>query len=71
MSKLAKKLHDYAAKHYEDGWDMFVECYDEDDLEEFVDGLNNWAEVKEMAEKMVAVWDDRRAEADYQIKAGG
>jgi hypothetical protein len=71
MTALAKKLHDYAAKHYEDGWDTFVECYDMDDFEDFVLGLENWAEVKEMAERLVSVWEDRRAEADYQIKAGG
>jgi hypothetical protein len=26
MTRLAKKLHSYAEKHYEEGWDTFVEC---------------------------------------------
>jgi hypothetical protein len=71
MSKLAKKLSDYAKKHYEDGWDFFVECYDDEDYEEFVEGLGDWKAVKEMAEHLVAAREDQRAEANYQIKAGG
>lgn len=70
MGELAKKLHDYAEAHYEYGFDFFVECGMEY-CEEFVDGLETWEEVLDLAKSIVGVIEDRRADAEYHIKAGG
>jgi len=67
---LAKKLHDYASEHYNDGWDHYVECGMEY-CREFVGELETWKAVFEMAEKINSAIDDKRAEANYQIDAGG
>jgi len=61
------KLKAYAEAHYNEGWDTFVETYEDEELEEFVEGLESWAEVLEMAEKLVSVWEDRRADAAHEI----
>ena len=63
QAELAKKLKAYAADHYEDGFDAFVECYDDDELAEFVGDLKTWDEVLDLAKSIVSVWEDRRADA--------
>jgi len=63
--QLAQKLKAYAAEHYEDGFDSFVECYEDDELEEFVGDLETWEAVLDMAKAIVSVWEDRRADAAY------
>ena len=68
--ELAQMLHDYAEDHYNEGWDHYVECGMEYCVE-FVGNLESWEAVFEMAEQINSVLDDQRAEANYQIKAGG
>ena len=63
--ELAMKLKAYAADHYEDGFDSFVECYDDEELAEFVGDLQTWDEVLELAKSIVSVWEDRRADAAH------
>jgi len=63
--ELAAKLKAYAADHYEDGFDGFVECYDDEELAEFVGDLQTWDEVLDLAKSIVSVWEDRRADAAH------
>jgi len=67
---LARKLHEYAKPRYNDGWDFFVECGIEY-CREFCDGLETWPEVLAMAERIVDATEDQRADARYEIEAGG
>ena len=71
MNPLAKKLKDYAEAHYNEGWDTFVECFEDDEYEEFVGEAATWKEVKAAAEDFNSVIAERRADAAYEIKAGG
>ena len=59
----AKKL---AEDNYDNGYDAFVECYDDEDWEKFVKDhngkLQSWSEVKARMKEMVVFWADRRAD---------
>jgi len=69
--ELAMKLKAHAEKHYDEGWDTFVECYEDSEYVEFVGDMTTWAEVLAMAEDINSVTNDRRADARYEIEMGG
>jgi hypothetical protein len=67
--ELAQRLLAYAEEHYDDGFDTFVECGLEY-CREFVDGLETWDDVLDMAKKVMSVVAERRADADYYLSQG-
>ncbi len=66
---LAQRLLAYAEEHYDDGFDTFVECGLEY-CQEFVDGLETWDDVLDMAKKIMSVVEERRADAAYYRSQG-
>jgi hypothetical protein len=63
---LVEHVKAHALAHYEDGgWDVVVECYTDEDIEEVLD--DNSARTPSDAIKafapMVDVWDDRQQDA--------
>lgn len=65
-TELAQKLHDYAEKHYNDGFDTFVECGLEY-CEDFVGDFTTWDEVLDMAKTIMSVVAERRADAAHYL----
>lgn len=68
--RIAARLKAWAIAHYSDGWDMFVETYDDKDYLMFVGDMISWPEVKKIAKQMVDVWQDRRADAAHYADEG-
>ncbi len=73
----------HAEAHYNDGWDMVVECMTLAEIEDdfFTDGPNRFgffadrkamtlAEAIEVELACIDIREDRQAEANYQIRMG-
>ena len=65
MQGQVDELKAYALAHYEEGYDVFVECWETDEWEELIRDSASMAEVYEMMAQLVDVWEDRRADAKY------
>jgi hypothetical protein len=55
----------YAKAHYNDGgWDVIVECWEDEDIADAVEGAKNAKQAISMLRRgVVAVWADRQADA--------
>lgn len=62
--KLIAKAKALAEEKYREGYDTFVECYDNADWALLVDG-RTWAQVRCIMASCADVWNDRRADADH------
>lgn len=63
---LVEHVKAHAQAHYEDGgWDVVVECYDDEMIEEVLDDNNarTPADAIKAFTPMVDVWDDRQQDA--------
>jgi hypothetical protein len=58
----AKKL---ALSRYNEGYDTFVECYDQKEWEEFVEGMN-WTQVQDEMAQMVSLWEEQRGATRFE-----
>lgn len=53
----------HAKANYEDnGWDYLVECYDDDEVAELIEGATTVAEAIKAAGEIMAIKDERRGE---------
>lgn len=65
---IIKRLKALALAKYNEGWDTFVECYDDADWLAFTTHFDTgeamtWAEARAMAETCASVWHERQVEA--------
>lgn len=65
---IIKRLKAMALAKYNEGWDTFVECYDDADWLAFTSHFDTgeamtWAEARAMAETCASVWHERQIEA--------
>lgn len=68
QATIIKRLQALALAKYNEGWDGFVECYEEEDWLAFTTNADTgepmpWREALAMAEACVSVWREREAEA--------
>jgi len=64
MSNFVEFIKAPALAHYEDGgWDVVVECYDDADIADTLDGAKDEAEALEAFSFLVSVWSERQADA--------
>ena len=60
MDKIIKDLRSYALENYaKDGWDILVECYDDEDIMQDMDGATNLADGKDVCTKLWTTIDRR------------
>ena len=64
------KLKAHAEAHYDEGWDVVVETYTDSELAEATEDCSTLEEAIAWMEDLVDIWDDQRAEAQYQIRMG-
>ena len=71
-AELARQVQDYAAARYEAGWDYIVECYEISDLVDLFarEGIKNLDAAIEHFAPIVAVRNERLADARYEAEAG-
>lgn len=48
------------------GWSVFTECYDRDDIIEFVTELDSIAGVEYLMKDIASIWDDRYENAKHE-----
>ena len=48
------------------GWSVFTECYDSDDIEEFVTDCDSVFDVGRMMKDIASIWDDRYENAKHE-----
>lgn len=63
---LAPAVYEYARQHYtEGGWDVIVECWDNDMIEERIieGGARTLEEALDLFRPLVDVWADQQADA--------
>lgn len=79
QSDLIKKCKEYAESNYSNGYDTFVECYDNDEWVEFLSGyfiddeevlppITSWKKAKSLMEQLASVWSEQRADAQYHTQ---
>jgi hypothetical protein len=66
--ELAKRIHAYCVEHYEQGYDVYVECYGVSGIEDTLreDNHTTFAQWHKIAAAVVDVRADRQADADHQ-----
>ena len=66
LKTVIEKAKKFAEDNYDNGYDAYVECYDDEDWEGVVKDHNgkllSWSEVKAHMKEMVQIWADRRAD---------
>jgi hypothetical protein len=62
---LIAALKKYAIEHYDQGYDTYVECYDDAEWAEFVGDHEDEASVWNIFHRVASVWADRQADARY------
>lgn len=71
-AQLIEKAKEYAQQNYENGMDMFVECYEEEEWAGLVHTpggkLMTWDETKNVMDSVASVRRERQADADYHIR---
>jgi uncharacterized protein YfeS len=68
MNKIIKDLRSYALENYaKDGWDILVECYDDEDIMQDMDGATNLADAIKNVGKWCKLRDERRKEMESMI----
>lgn len=61
---LIKAVKDHAIAHYNDGgWDVVVECWDDQQIAEQIAGATTEAGAIAKLESLVSIWADRQADA--------
>jgi hypothetical protein len=61
---LVEFIKSHAEAHYEDGgWDVIVECWDDNAIAEFIAGATTPDEALECFGPLIDVWSDRQADA--------
>lgn len=67
MQEIIEKLKAYALAHYNEGFDTFVECYDDKAWEEFVKDIPTYEEALQLLKDIASVHEDRRLNAEKEI----
>lgn len=66
MKGMIAAVRKHAEEHYEEGWDMLVECFDDKDIYAHI--MNHKATTNEKAidsfRGLVSVWQERQADAN-------
>lgn len=65
---LVAQVRAYAEKHYnEDGWDFLVECWEDEDIAEAIEGATTVEAAIEECRATVSLLDERRQEVRSEI----
>jgi hypothetical protein len=63
MTNLIKAVRDHALANYNrDGWDYLVECWEDEDIAEAIQGASTEAQAIAKARKAVRILDEVRSE---------
>lgn len=64
MNELIQAVKDHAQAHYNDGgWDVVVECWDDEDIAEVIQGARTAKGAIRKVAVIVGVYADRQADA--------
>lgn len=58
-----QEIRTWAEKHYNDGADVIVECWDDEDIQEFLDDNRNLTDAGKyrLLDTYCSIWEDQRA----------
>jgi hypothetical protein len=60
-----EQLNQHALTHYEqDGWDYWIECFDNADKLEIIEGAGSYTQALALAKEYVKTLDDHRKEIE-------
>jgi len=64
MKTIRDQIKAHAEGHYNDGgWDVIVECWDDSDIDECIEGCETFEEALKVIGDVVGVYADRQADA--------
>ena len=67
MNEIIKQLRAYALEHYEEGgWDYLVECYEDKDILEMIEGCSTFEEALPKVAKIMRIKDDYRKDIEAE-----
>lgn len=61
------KLKEKALELYNEGGDFLVECYDQEDWEDFVNDVDTYEEAEELMLKVIGIKNERRNDIQAEI----
>jgi hypothetical protein len=68
MNEIIKQLKAYALEHYEEGgWDYLVECYEDKDILEMIEGCTTYEEALAKVKRIMKIKDDVRKDVEAEI----
>lgn len=71
-AELIAAVRTHALDNYEKGgWDVIVECWEDSDIDEAIEGAKTLKGAIRKLRPVVGVWAERQADAAYERSAGG